>query len=466
MAGGLERLRAALPERVTTDPAARSEASRDAWVMSELDALEDTDRALPAAVVEPTSTEEVAAALRICREERIAVVTRGGGSGVCGGVRASRDEVVLSTRALAGRIELEERDLVACFRAGTNAMVAENAVREHGLTIGHWPQSIELASVGGLVATRSAGQLSTGYGNVEELVFALEAVLPSGDVLRTAATPRASAGPDLRQLFLGSEGLFGVITEVAFSLRPLPEASEGQAFHFADLGGGLDAVRTALREGWRPAVVRLYDAAESARNFPGVAPDGRVQLLLLHEGTKRAVEAQRAGLASRCAGGAEADPVVVSRWLEHRNRVPGFRVFLEQGVVVDTIEVAATWSRVERLYRRALAALEPVEGLLFASAHSSHSYRSGTNLYFTFAVRPPQRSAMRAAYRACWSAVLDAALAEGGGIAHHHGIGRVRRDWLAREIGPTGIALLHALKAAVDPENLFNPGVLLPEGSA
>jgi alkyldihydroxyacetonephosphate synthase len=318
--------------------------------------------------------------------------------------------------------------------------------------------------VGGWVATRAAGQLSTGYGNVEDVLFALEAVLPDGTIVRTRETPRASAGPDLRQLFLGSEGTLGVVTEVTFSLRARPEASRGQAFHFPSLAAGLEAIRRLMRDGWRPPVVRLYDAQESERSFRDWTPEGRALLLLLHEGPAGLVDAQQRGVLAIAAaeGGAPADAAVVDHWLEERNRVPGFRAFLERGIVLDTIEVGATWERVLPVYERVTASLLEVEGILVASGHSSHSYRSGTNLYFTFAARPGDPAQMAAVYRECWRRTMEATLAAGGGIAHHHGIGRVRRDALAGELGPGGVALLRTLKRALDPDGLLNPGVLLP----
>jgi len=461
----LARLERELGLRVRTGPEVRAAHRRDRWALAELDDLEGRGAPAPRAVVEPESTAEVAAVLRACRETRTPVIPYGGGSGVCGAVRAGEEAVVLSTARLTGLVHLERDDLLAAFRAGTGGLEAEQRVQKEGLTIGHWPQSIALATVGGLVATRSAGQYSTGYGNVEDVVLALEAVLPDGSVLRTRSTPRAAAGPDLRHLLLGSEGTLGVVTEVTFSLRPLPEASRGAAFHFSRFEEGLEAIRRLVREGWRPPVVRLYDAVESGRSFAGHCPEGRALLLLLHEGPAAAVEAEQRSVADLCrfAGGETGPAAAVDDWLEHRNRVPEIRDFLEKGIVVDTIEVAATWSRIGRVYARVLEALAGVPGILSASAHSSHSYRSGTNLYFTFAARPAARAQMRETYRACWSAVLEATLTEGGGIAHHHGIGRVRRDWLVREIGETGLATLRALKRALDPDDLLNPGALLPE---
>jgi alkyldihydroxyacetonephosphate synthase len=344
-------------------------------------------------------------------------------------------------------------------------MEAERSVERHGLTIGHWPQSIDVSTVGGWVATRASGQFSTAYGSIEDLLLDLEVVLPDGAILRTRRTPRASAGPDLRQLFLGSEGTLGVITEVTFSLRPQPEARRGQAFSFEDLAAGLEPIRLLMRGGWRPPVVRLYDPAESNRHFSTTCPEGRAMLILLHEGLVPQVEAEAAGVAEICreTGGEPADASAVDTWLEERNKVPTFRSFLEKGIILDTIEVACTWDRVEELYQRATTSLREVPGLLLASAHSSHSYRSGTNLYITFAARPEQREAMAGTYRECWRRTMEAALAVGAGIAHHHGIGRVRSGFLAGEIGEAGVALLRAVKRALDPDALLNPGALLPD---
>ena len=187
-------------------------------------------------------------------------------------------------------------------------------------------------------------------------------------------------------------------------------------------------------------------------------------LILLHEGPTALVEVQRVGVADLCAraGGREADAAAVSSWLDKRNHVPGFREFLERGIVVDTIEVACTWDKVETLYERVTASLGQVPGILVASGHSSHSYRSGTNLYFTFAARPEDPSRLEATYLECWRRTMEASDAVGAGLAHHHGVGRVRRDVLEREIGSSGVALLRELNRALDPDGLFNPGALLP----
>ena len=462
------RLRGALGERVRTDAAALAAHRRDTWALAELHDQLGRGAPTPLAVVRPESTEEVSTTLGLCRAARVPVIPFGGGSGVCGGVEARPDAIVLSTRGLEGLVSLDARNLTATFRAGTMGGEAERRIQKEDLTIGHWPQSIELSTVGGWVATRAAGQFSTAYGSIEDLVLALEVVLPDGRVLRTRETPRAAAGPDLRQLFMGSEGTLGVVTEVTFSLRPCPESRQLAAFHFASLDAGLEAIRRLMRAGWRPPVVRLYDERESRRQFPKECPEERCMLLLVHEGPAGAVVAEVAGVAGLCTadGGVAADTAAVEHWLEHRNQVPSFRELNERGLVVDTIEVAATWDRVMPLYEAVIASLRELPEVVLASAHSSHSYRSGTNLYFTFAARVEDKERMPAIYLECWRRTMRATLDSGGGIAHHHGIGRVRREFLGEEIGDAGVAVLAALKRALDPDDLLNPGVLLPAATA
>jgi alkyldihydroxyacetonephosphate synthase len=460
----LEALRRELGDAVRTDADARAAHARDAWMLAELADFENTPRAVPIAVLEPASTDAVSRALALCRSLGVAVVPMGGGSGVCGAIAPDARSVALSTRALAGLRRVDGKDLIAVFGAGTMGGDAEHALTAHGLTLGHWPQSIDISTVGGWIATRASGQFSTAYGSIEDLVLALEVVLPDGAILRTRETPRAAAGPDLRQLFLGSEGTLGVVTEVTFSVRPRAEATRGQAFHFPDFHAGMDPIRRAIRAGWRPPVARLYDARESRRTFRDFVPKGRALLLFLYEGPEPVVAAEIAALDRICreSGGVATDAAAVDQWMSHRNRVPSFRSFLEQGVIVDTIEVAATWSRARALYDGVVAALSQIPGVLSATAHSSHSYRSGTCLYFSFAAKPGDPARLRATYEACWRAAMEATLAAGGGIAHHHGIGRVRRPWLEAEIGATGVTVLRALKHALDPAALLNPGNLIP----
>lgn len=464
MSDVVERLRECLGDRVRADEPTRAAHRRDTWVLGELRDFEGNPPPLPLAVVEATSTDDVSTAVRVCRETSTPVVPFGGGSGVCGAISTGEGSVVVSTRGLTGLVALDEHDLTARFHAGTMGGDAERRVRQDGLTIGHWPQSIELSTVGGWVATRASGQYSTAYGNIEDVLLALEAVLPDGRVVRTRPTPRAAAGPDLRQLFLGSEGTLGIVTEVTFSLRALPPAFIRQAFHFDGFAAALEPIRQTLRAGWRPPVVRLYDARESRRHFRESCPKGRAMLILLHEGPDPAVPVEAEAVAALCraAGGEPADREAVDHWFDTRNEVPGFRSFIEQGTIVDTIEVASTWKRVAKIYDAVTTAVSAVPGVLASTAHTSHAYRSGANLYFSFAVKPDAPADMADAYAECWRRTMVATLENGGGIAHHHGIGRVRREWMNDEWGEAGVDLLRAVKRALDPEDLLNPGNLLP----
>lgn len=466
MSDVLETLRGKLGDRVVTDADTLEAHRHDYWALAQLHDLLGEGAPRPRAVVFAESTADVAEILRACRAHRTPVIPFGGASGVCGAIEAHPDAIVLSTRRMDGLVRLSDANLTATFRAGTLGIDAENRVRQDGVTIGHWPQSIALSTVGGWVATRASGQYSTGYGSIEDLLLALEVVLPDGSIIRTRETPRAAAGPDLRQIFMGSEGTLGVITEVTFSLRLLPEASLGQAFHFAAFADGLEAIRQLMRAGWRPPVVRLHDASESQRGFAQWCPPGRHLMLLLHEGAASAMRVQIDAVASLCAagGGQATDAAAVDHWLEERNKVPSFRALNEQGLVVDTIEVACTWDRVARLYEAVTRSVREVPGVLLSSAHSSHSYRSGTNLYFTFAAHAGQRQRMPDVYRECWDRTMRTCVELGAGIAHHHGIGRVRRDRLPDEIGATGVELLRTLKRALDPDWLLNPGALIPPG--
>lgn len=462
MSSLIEELESVLGDGLIRDDGGRADRARDTWMRSEMQ-REDGHFDLPLVVAAPANTAQMSEVVKICRAHGIKMIPRGGGSGVVGGVLASPDSVVISTERMTGLRSLDSHNLLATFGAGTNGYEAEMAVQAEGLTIGNWPQSIELSTVGGWVATRASGQYSTAYGNTEDVVQSLEAVLPDGSIYRSRATPRASAGPDLRQLFLGGEGTMGVVTEVTFSLRPLPEPGVRQAFHFDKFETGLEAIREVIRPGWRPPVVRLYDGRESWRHFKDKLPKGNCMLIFLHEGPPGLAPLQAAAAEKICLahGGTPAPADVVDAWFDSRNTVPSWEELLEQGVVADTIEVATDWSHLAPLYTAVTDAISAVPGVIAATAHTSHSYRSGANLYFTFAAMPATRGDYISTYDTCWKVAMEAAADLGAGLAHHHGVGRVRRDWMNVELGETGSKILRSVKAALDPDNLMNPGVLI-----
>lgn len=453
--------------RVVADAETLARTRRDTWVLSVWRELQDRPGPTPACVVRPATTADVSAVLRYASRERVAVVPFGAGSGVCGAVLAPEHSIVVDLGAMRALKGIDETSLLATVEPGLLGSEFEAALNRAGYSMGHFPQSIALSTVGGWVATRAAGQFSTKYGNIEDMLVAFEAVLPNGDVVRTRPVPRAAAGQDLRHVFLGAEGTTGILTELTYEIHPVAPATEKQAVAFPSMQAGLQALREIMRAGWRPAVLRLYDEIEAGRSFAGAASAGESLLLVLTEGPDELAAAELAG-ATRvacAAGGRVVGSEPVDSWLHHRNAVPGFEYFLKQGMIVDTIEVAATWSRIDALYVGVLAGMRAVPGLLVASGHSSHSYGTGTNIYFTFAARPDRAEDIEGVYLGVWTAAMEATLAAGGTIAHHHGIGRVRREWLPRELG-SAYGLLGMLRGALDPNGIMNPGALLPAREA
>ncbi|HEY1929430.1 MAG TPA: FAD-binding oxidoreductase [Caulobacteraceae bacterium] len=461
--GVIEALRGALgPDKVATDEASLQARRHDYWALSAIRDHRKDPAPAPACVVRPVSVEDVQAALHAAAPFRAPVIPFGLGSGVVGGVIARPDAIVLDMSAMNRVRSINAVDLTAAFDAGVRGTDAEAAVAAQGLTIGHWPQSVAVSSVGGWVATRASGQFSTAYGNIEDMVLTVEAVLPDGTLVVLGKGPRASVGPDLRALLLGSEGTLGVITGVALSLRRAPPARALSVFELVDMDRGFELQRQIVQAGWRPPVMRQYDPRESRRM------DARASaclLLMIHEGPSGLVDAEVAATRElAAAAGASPMPVeIAEHWLANRNHVPSWDQLLARGLVVDTVEVSAPWSRIGRVYEDAVAALARIPGLIAGSAHSSHAYRSGLNLYFTFAIQTEDPAAMEPAYLSAWRAILEATDAHEGSLSHHHGVGRVRREWLGRELGAGGVALLRRVKAALDPQGLMNPGVLIPD---
>jgi alkyldihydroxyacetonephosphate synthase len=451
----LVRLRAACG-RVDTDAATLGEASRDWWPLAMIWALDGQVAALGAAVARPRSVEELQAVLRVCDEDRIPVTTAAGRSGVCGASVPVHGGLVLDVCGLAGVVAVDHDSMVLDVRAGTFGDVLEDELRaDHGVTVGHWPQSVALSTVGGWLACRGAGQYSTRYGKIEDIVVGLDVVLADGRHVHTGGAPRAAVGPDLTQLFVGSEGTLGVITAARLRLHPTPPSTRTAAWGFPSFAAGLDACRRILQRDATPAVLRLYDELEGQRNFQ----TGDLHpLLVLDEGDTTMVDAVLSVIGDECRDAVPLDTQLVARWLEHRNDVSALEALIRRGFVVDTMEIAARWRDLPSIYEAATATLRAVPGTVLASAHQSHSYRDGACLYFTFAGQP-DAGEREAYYRAAWDAGTHAVLRHGGSLSHHHGVGLNRARFVREALGD-GFGVLTAVKAALDPHGILNPGKL------
>jgi alkyldihydroxyacetonephosphate synthase len=455
--GLLARLRQACDD-VVVDDAERAEAGRDWWPLAMMWARAGETAARPAVIVRPASTEQVADVLRVADESRTPVTPMAGRSGVCGAAIPVFGGIALDLTGLAGIVAVDDDSLLLDVKPGTWGDTLEDDLRtKHGVTLGHWPQSIALSTVGGWVACRSAGQYSTRYGKIEDMVVGLEVALADGYVIRTGgAAPRAAVGPDLTQLFVGSEGTLGVVTEARLRLHPLPPHEARSAWSFDSFEDGLDACRRILRRGATPAVLRHYDHRESKRSFD---LEGRHALVVLDEGDDAIVDATMRVVADECTttGAQREDDALVERWLHHRNDVRGLADAINRDVVVDTCEVAARWSVLPALYRDAVAAIKAVPGAWVASAHQSHAYPDGACLYFTFAGQ--REGDPDGFYADAWRAVTETTLAAGGALSHHHGIGLHRGRFMEEALG-SSFPTLVALKQTLDPNGILNPGKL------
>jgi alkyldihydroxyacetonephosphate synthase len=417
----------------------------------------------PDAVVVPGDVEAV---LRICAEHGVAVVPFGGGTSVVGGLAALRGPFEAVVSLDLGRLDrvlgVDATSLTAVFEPGIRLPEADRALRERGLTLGHVPQSYEWASVGGCVATRSAGQVSTGYGRIDANVLGLDLTTPSGR-LHTLDIAATAAGPDLRELAIGSEGALGVITRVALRVHPLPDAVHREGWALPTFADGVEALRKLEREGLAPDVARLSDEQETRLSL-ALAGTGRVGQALLggrcllvlgwegRTGRRRAV-AKRLLRWGALPLGAKPGHA----WAASRFAGPYLRDdLMDRGVLVETVETATSWSNLAHLYDTVRTAFAGAH----VGCHVSHPYPTGASLYFT--ILAGQDADPAAQWRALKSRALDAIVSAGGTITHHHAIGHDHAPWLPAEIGPLGINLLRTLKSHCDPAGIMNPGKLLP----
>jgi alkyldihydroxyacetonephosphate synthase len=457
------------PGTVSTDPAVLAERAHDWWALAFLRGLRGEPRPPPLGVAFPATTEEVVAVLAWAEETRTPIVPRGGGSGVSGGAEPRPDAVVLDLSRMDRVLEVDRVSQTVRAQAGVRGDRLEEALAAHGLTTGHYPQSIAISTVGGWIAASSAGQASVGHGAVENLVLGLTFVLAGGRVVELRPVPRSASGPDLRRLLVGSEGTLAVVTEVVLACGPLPPGHSWGAFAFERFEDLMTGLREVLRANVGAEVIRGYDEPDALLSFGSLGHAGGCLALVGFASDLPGLEARldRTRERAAAAGGMPLGSAYGEHWWMHRNdavglyrRVMGPDPLFGPGVVVDTMEVAGLWSDLPRLYRdvrEALAGQAEAVG-----CHLSHLYPSGSSLYFTFLIRGSDDADAERRYLAVWDSAVRSCLAAGGTMTHHHGVGRLKASFLEGELGHEGLAVLRSIKRALDPSGLLNPGALLP----
>jgi len=493
-------------ERLSQGAADRLIYSRDMWPKSLLSVRDNKPSVHPPDyVVWPESTEEVSRIIQLAGRHGVPVVPYGGGSGVCGGAMATGGGIVVDLKRMNATLRIDIDDHLATFQTGINGQLLEDQLNLRGLTLGHFPASIYCSTLGGWLAARSAGQLSSRYGKIEDMVHGLEVVLGDGRVVQC----HTGHTPDLIPLLVGSEGTLGVITEATMRVHPLAEYRLFRAYEFPRIAAGCEAMRRVMQRGLRPAVVRLYDEmdtlmARPSGGRPGKKPglldtitqlvprvgdalggdlkqsllraalsragmvnrvveslvprlSGGCLAILGFEGEQMLVEAEAALCHAeyQAAGGKDLGEGPGMAWYKHRYAVSyKMSPIFASGGFVDTMEVACTWDRLMDLYQEVRKALGPLAVVL---AHFSHAYPQGCSIYFTFAASAEGRVKSDSLYDEIWRTGLSAVVKSGGTISHHHGVGQSKAAFMQEEHG-AAMSVYRKLKIVMDPAGILNPG--------
>lgn len=433
------------------------------------------DGPLPAVIAYPTSSAQVAELLRFADRQIVAVVPRTGGTATEGGLETIvSDSIVVDGSRMNRILDINATDMMATVQCGVPLQVLEDALRAVGLTTGHSPQSKPIAQMGGLVATRSIGQFSTMYGAIEDMVVGLEAVFPGGHIARIKNVPRRAAGPDIRHVIIGNEGALAYITEVTVKVFPWsPGADRYFGYLVRDFGDGVEILRKVVTAGYRPAVARVYSPEDARQHFPDHPMDENL-VVLSAEGPAPLVVATSTAI-EEAAASVPTTPVPEERirtWFEGLNwgpdRIEAEKVQMKETSHLGyTTEVSIDWSRTAELYdavmNRIRTTFPRANDLTMLGAHSSHSYQTGTNLYFVYDYRITcePRQEIDVYHVPLNAMIVEEALRLGGSMVHHHGVGKYRTPWIHEEHG-SAYEILLRLKRAFDPNNIMNPGTIFP----
>ncbi|MDP8255578.1 MAG: FAD-binding oxidoreductase [Candidatus Alcyoniella australis] len=446
--------------RVSRSDLDRVAYARDLWPRLQLETRHGEVSNPPEFVVWPQSPTEVSQLLRLANDMHFPVIPYGAGSGVCGGTLPISGGVICDLKLLNRIIKLNHKAMTVTVQAGIIGEHLERELNRHGYTLGHFPSSIYCSTLGGYLAARSAGQLSTLYGKIEDMVVRLQAVLPDGTIMQTRRTPRSATGPDFDQVLVGSEGTLCVITWATLRIHLMPADRSFRAFTFDGLEKGVEAIRLMMRRGVKPAAVRLYDETDTALAMAAIEMEASGNLLILtFEGEPRMVAAYEGIAEQICleAGGVDQGEKPARHWFEHRYAISynQSKILSADRMVLDTIEVAAPWSGLLKLYKTMSNAISKH---LTCMAHISHAYPDGASIYFTIIGLADEGKDIKL-YDKVWDSALKACLRAGGVISHHHGVGLLKARFYEQQ-APESVRLVRELKARLDPNNVLNPGKL------
>ena len=462
------------PGKINTDEQELREASVDRF--KKYTAVHDIfDGPIPAAIVTPVSAQEVSAVLAYANAHRINVVPRTGRTATEGGLETVvENSVVLDGSAMTAIVAVDLVNMMVTAQCGVPLQLLEDTLRARGLTTGHSPQSKPLAQMGGLVATRSIGQFSTLYGGIEDMVIGLEAVFPDGTISRIKNVPRRAAGPDIRHIVIGNEGALCFITEVTVkTFRYQPENNRFFGFLVDDFAAAVEGLRTLITDGYRPSVCRVYSPEDAKQHFAHFYRQKNV-VVLVAEGPKGIADATGEGIETVFAQVPHeaVDPRLIEEWFNNLNWGQD-KMDAEKRAMLDTqhlgytTEVSIDWSRVSELFDAVMHRIRTdfprAADLTMLGAHSSHSYQTGTNLYFVYdyAINCEPREEITEYHIPLNAIIVEEALRLNGSMVHHHGIGKYRTPWTREEHG-TAYHLLETLKNGFDPNGIMNAGTIFP----
>ncbi|MFX1582743.1 MAG: FAD-binding oxidoreductase [Promethearchaeota archaeon] len=437
--------------------------SRDAWPLRLIRLGRLVLEAQPDLIVWPQTVDQIQKIVKLANQEGIPLIPVSGAGGVAGGTLAITGGIIIDLKKMRRVLEVDEASLTVTVEPGILGQELEEDLQARGYTSGHFPSSIYSSAYGGFAAARSAGVLSSKYGKIEDMITGLEVVLPTGELLRTKAVPRSSMGPDLKHLFIGSEGTFGIITELTLRIAPAPQATQFASYLFSNLTTGMNAVKEIFRHDLKPALIRLYDENETRfvlGRFKS-PPAGACVLNLMYSATKDLVRLEKRTVSKICQneGSEDLGPGPSKQWWENRfDLYYPSSLNMGPGMLYDVLDVAASYANLEKMYWAMRKAIEATS--MSTMSHFSHFYPDGGNIYVIFIGHGGTPEEVEAKYNQVWQVGLEAAHKAGGTLSHQHGVGLLKSSWMATEHGSTGFALLQAIKQYLDPNNILNPGKL------